>query len=88
MYALDEWESSLCACGCGQPIAEATDKSRAFNVERHTCYARRALQITKRRDAAMAEQQKRPEGWDDGLSYFIDDSFVPEPREEAGRADA
>lgn len=74
MFALDGYESSLCPCGCGQPVAVASDPLRTFDVQSHTCYARRALDQVQRSERKKSESQ--PEGAADGISWFINDSFV------------
>lgn len=76
---LAEYETGLCPCGCNQPIAEATDANRAFRVQTFRCHARRALEVKKRADQDKAGENA-PEGWDDGLSYYIDDSFEIDPK--------
>lgn len=80
-FKLDEYEASLCPCGCGRPVDEATDKARSFSVESYTCLARRAIEIVKRKALEAAGGDEAPEGWDDGLIHYIDDSFVREPKE-------
>lgn len=80
---LDEYEAGLCPCGCGQPVDEAADTKRSFSVDKFTCLARRAIESVKRADfeKAKAGKEEPPVGWDDGLTYYIDDSFVREPKE-------
>lgn len=77
---LERHESNVCPCGCGQPLEEAGDKDRAFRVQKFTCHARRAIEQLRQKEADQAEREKRPEGWDVGLTYFVDDSFVPDPQ--------
>lgn len=77
--ALGEYEASLCPCGCGQPLDEAADPKRAFSVESFRCQARRALEKIRRADRETAERVKKPDGWDDGLTYYINDSFPIDP---------
>lgn len=79
---LEEFESTLCPCGCGRPVDEASDPTRAFSVQTFQCLARRALEIKKRADQEAAEKANRADGWDDGLTYYIDDSFVPGSEED------
>jgi hypothetical protein len=64
---LAEYEDSICACGCGQPIEVAYDKTRAFVVDEFTCQAGRALDKVRREKREDAEKRKAPAGWDDGL---------------------
>jgi hypothetical protein len=78
MLALELYERSLCPCGCGQPLEEATDPKRAFRVQDFRCRARSALEKHERNVRANAEATNKPEGWDDGLGFYIDDSFVPD----------
>jgi hypothetical protein len=67
---LTEYETSLCSCGCGLPIAEA-HKKQSFVVDEVVCQARRALDQVIRRKQKEAEDTKRPDGWDDGLRYSV-----------------
>ena len=83
--ALGRHEASICPCGCGQPIDEAADPTRAFVVQKHVCYARRAIERYRDKAEADAERQNLPDGWNDGHTYVIDDSFVPEPKGGAKR---
>ena len=85
MFALDDYESSLCSCGCGQPLSEAMSKDRAFVVTDHICYAKRAIQTVERQARAKAEARKAPEGWDDGTVWLIQSSHIPEPKGGADR---
>lgn len=58
---LQEYEDSLCGCGCGQPVAVAYDPEQAFKVDKFTCYAGRAK--------ARVERQWRDEHKDSSDSY-------------------
>lgn len=78
---LSEYEASLCPCGCGQPISEAGDPQRAFQVDQFVCRARRALDRIERDAKQKAETTKQPDDWADGLQFFISDSFVVDPKE-------
>lgn len=77
---LHRYESGACPCGCGQQIDEATDTTRAFVVQEHVCQARRALNRHEKAEKAKAEERKAPEDWDAGLTYYIGDSFVLDPK--------
>lgn len=74
ILALATYEDTLCPCGCGQPIEEAIDSRRAFQVESFRCYARRAIESERRRASEEAERTNRPDGWDDGLSFYVENS--------------
>lgn len=84
---LGRHEASICPCGCGQPIDEASDPNRAFRVDTHICYARRAIE--RFRDKAEQKAKRKnpdlPDDWNEGHTYLIDDSFVPEPKGGATR---
>lgn len=82
--ALDEYEHSICPCGCQQTIADATDPTRAFVIEDYVCLARRALAKHERAVTDRAEKTKKPEGWADGLNHYISRSFVPDPKQKRG----
>ncbi len=84
--ALDDHEQSRCPCGCGQPLTEAADPTRAFVIEEHTCYARRALDRHERAIADKADKANKPKGWADGVSHYISRSFVPERQKRGGSA--
>lgn len=73
---MDDAESDRCPCGCGQPIAEATEKGRGYVVQTYECMARKALEMKKRDDRAAAGEDP-PEGWDDGRIYYIEGSVEP-----------
>ncbi len=81
---LAEFENNQCPCGCGQSIAVATDERRAFRVQTFKCLARRAIKQHERAEADKAEQTKRPKGWDDGITYYIDESFVRDVKKAKG----
>lgn len=66
---LVEYESLLCKCGCGLPIAEAHN-DQAFVVDKAVCYAQRAARKVARAAAEEAKRNKKPDGWDDGIHYF------------------
>lgn len=70
MLRLQEYEDTLCRCGCGLPIAVA-HKSQAFKVDHYTCYAGAALERVRREENERADKANRPEGWDDGRHYFV-----------------
>lgn len=80
MFALDDYESSLCGCGCGQPLAEAMDKNRAFKVRAHKCRAKAAIDRVQRQAREKAEAHKLPDGWDDGTTWLIEHSFIPDEK--------
>lgn len=67
---LDEYERGMCRCGCGLPRRVAHDPEQTFKVERVKCQASRALAQVRRQDLAAAQDQRRDEGWSDGLSYY------------------
>lgn len=73
---LEAFEAGLCQCGCGQPLAEALDRNRAFDVQKVVCYAKRAADREQRKAGEAAKQSKLADGWDDGLRWIIVDSFV------------
>jgi hypothetical protein len=66
---LTEYETSLCSCGCGLPMADA-HKEQPFAVETFTCHAGRAIQQARRKANADAKAAKKPDGWDDGIYYL------------------
>jgi len=68
---LTEYEESVCGCGCGQQVGVAYDKTRAFKVDKFTCYAGRALEQVRAKEHKAAEDTKRPDGWDDGVHYYV-----------------
>lgn len=66
---LQEYEDSICGCGCGQPVAIAYDKTRAFKVDKATCYAGRAKAQVERK--WQDEHENSPEGWADGVYHYV-----------------
>lgn len=74
--ALDKYERSLCPCGCGVPVDEAFNPKRQFSVETGTCYARKTIESVKRKAHKQAEDRNKPEGWDDGLFWFVDENRI------------
>jgi hypothetical protein len=80
---LHQYESNLCGCGCGQPVVETYGKQQVYKVDKFTCLAGRALAMAKREDDKEAEREKRPEGWKDGLHYYVE----PIDRQEVERGD-
>lgn len=78
---LAEYTDSLCGCGCGLPITESRDATRAMFVESHVCYARRAIESVSRADEKAARKADKPDGWADGVIYTV----VPlDPNEDKG----
>lgn len=71
------YEDMLCRCGCGLPIDQAHVK-QPFLVHDSICYASRALETKRRADAEAAKKAGKPDGWDDGLMYFV---TLPEDQE-------
>lgn len=51
-------------------MSEAHSK-HPFVVETFTCYAGRAMDIKRRMDRDDADATKKPDGWDDGLHYYV-----------------
>lgn len=80
LYAVEH--INRCPCGCGQPVEEALDEKRAFTIRQYRCRARVALATAEKNERAAAEREKRPDGWDTGLSWFVEDSFLPEQKGE------
>lgn len=76
--ALDEYERSLCPCGCGMTRAEGHDPNRGFDIDWSTCYAGKAIAYARRQLRSQAEDSKGDvkEGWDDGLLFFVADSRI------------
>lgn len=74
--ALDEFERSLCPCGCGLPKDKAFDPAREFSVEMGICHARRTLETQERRDRESAEKKNKPESFFDGAFWFVDQSRI------------
>lgn len=70
VLALAAYEDMLCACGCGLPIGEAHTK-QPFIVDTVTCHAGRALERKRRDDQKKAEEDELPDGWNDGVHYFV-----------------
>lgn len=70
MLALAAYEDTLCRCGCGLP-AEVAHSKGAFVVDTFTCYAGRAIEAKRRMDRDAAKADKKPEGWADGLHYWV-----------------
>ncbi len=77
---LDRYQARFCPCGCGQLLEHAADPKRAFRVQKHVCHARRAIDKHRADEEARAEKEHRPDGWDAGTTYFIDESFVIDPQ--------
>jgi hypothetical protein len=82
---LDEYESSICGCGCNLPVDVAHDPTRVFMVEDGVCYAGRALdQVRDERAAARANTQGAAPGH--GVFNYVRphdprrDPPVPEPK--------
>ena len=78
---LADHETGLCPCGCGNPIAVASDPSQPFRIESYVCRAKKAVKQVDRMNAA--KNKDAPEGWDDGLTYYavpVDDDRPPEQR--------
>lgn len=69
--ALTVYEDGTCGCGCGLSMAEAHDPAQAWIVDKFTCYAGRALRQIERQEADQAETARSPDGWADGLHYFV-----------------
>lgn len=82
VLALAEHDAETCGCGCGLPISVAY-KKQPFVVDTFTCFAGRALKQARRQADAKAKTEKRPDGWDDGLHYYV----RPVEPEEERRAD-
>lgn len=85
MVALDEYEAGICSCGCGQPLVEAMSPDRAWVVNDHVCYAKRAVAQVRRKAQAEAERVGRPDGWDDGITWLIQSSHTPDQKGGADR---
>lgn len=68
---LTAYDESLCACGCGLPVTES-HKDQPYKVHAIRCYARRALDKRKRQAAEEAKRNKAPDGWNDGVHYFVE----------------
>lgn len=64
------YEDTLCRCGCGLPI-DVAHAERPFIVDKVICQAGRALEQTRRQDREDAEKAKKPDGWSDGLHYYV-----------------
>lgn len=47
------------------------NKKQAFKVDKFTCYAGRALAQVRGAEYAKAETEKRPDGWDSGLHFYV-----------------
>lgn len=70
---LYDFDRGQCPCGCGQQIAEASvsNPNRGYRIETYTCYARKALETAKRQAGEQAERTKKPDGWNDGVIYYV-----------------
>jgi hypothetical protein len=75
IFGLETHESGTCPCGCGQPLEEARDPKRAFEIATWKCGAQRAIELTKAKDAEQAKKTNRPDGWDAGLHYYVAKSW-------------
>lgn len=52
-------------------MAVAHDSTQPFKVDTYTCHAAKAMAKVKRAAEEKAEKSKRPEGWKDGLHYYV-----------------
>lgn len=82
--ALTEYDDSICGCGCGQPILEAYSGKQAYKVDSFTCSAGRALDRVRRQKRDDAEKSNRPDGWDDGLHYYVIPVETPADKKPKG----
>lgn len=67
----------------------AHDKTRVFKVDTYTCQAGKAMAKVSRDAAEKAKQSKKPDGWNDGLHYYVvpvDPEDLPERPTAATRA--
>lgn len=62
----------MCGCGCGQPATEAYDKTSIYKVHKFTCQAGRAKAKVAQQDAENARKANKPDGWNDGLHYYVE----------------
>ncbi len=77
---LQEFEDSICRCGCGLPMAEA-HKPQPFKVDSYIDYADRAIKGAERAARTKAEKEaggKLPEDWGDGRRFY---AVIPDPSE-------
>lgn len=47
------------------------DDKRAFEVDTFTCHAGKALERVRRTAFEKADDSGRPDGWQDGLHWFV-----------------
>lgn len=65
-----EYEQSICSCGCGQPKEIAWDPTfEPWEVDDFTCYARKALETVRR--AFEESHRDSMAGASDGVYHFV-----------------
>lgn len=82
---LAAYDQSMCPCGCGVAMSEAT-KDQPFVVDHFTCYATRAKERLRKIHQDEAKKNKLADGWDTGRVYFIRDTHEPDEAKEDGSA--
>lgn len=71
------YKAGICGCGCGLPVAQA-HAGKPMDVHTFTCDAGRALAQKRRMDAEEAKEMGKPDGWNDGLHYYV----IPTPQDD------